>query len=68
MKIITKSNFNDELFVEQVVCENIHSAYALDLINLLNEKHHTEFSSEYYALVEDDYKPYDGYKEVYGEY
>lgn len=67
MKIVTKSNFDEELFVEVVIAENVNEYFGKQMVDLWNEKHWDERSSEYLKLVEDDYVVYDGYKEIYGD-
>jgi len=61
MKIITKDNFDRDLFVEQVVAENVNEYFGKQLVNEWNENHWSDFSQYYLALVEDDYELYDGY-------
>lgn len=67
MKIVTKSNYNEELYQEKVVAENVNVHTGKLLVNAYNERYVNENDSSYLELVEDDYKLYDGYKEVYGE-
>lgn len=64
MKIITKDNFNRDVFAETVVAENVNKYMGEEIVELLNEKHWTEHSDHYYALVDDDYKLYDGYADL----
>ena len=64
MKIITKDNFCRDLYTERVVAENVNEYHGKEIVKLLNDKYWTESSDEYYALVEDDYVLYDGYKEL----
>lgn len=64
MKIITKDNFNRDVFAETVVAENVNKYMGEEIVELLNEKHWTENSDHYFALVEDDYKLYDGYADL----
>lgn len=64
MKIITKDNFNLDLFAETVVAENVNKYHGEEIVELLNTKHWTETSDIYFALVEDDYELYDGYAEL----
>lgn len=61
MKIITKDNFDRDLFVEVIIAEKVTEHHGKEIVQLLNDKHWTETSDHYYALVEDDYKPYNGY-------
>lgn len=64
MKIITKDNFDRDVFAETVVAENVNKYIGEEIVSLLNDKHWTESSDHYYALVEDDYKLYDGYADL----
>ena len=66
MKIITRSNFDLELYREEVVAENVNEYIGKQLIETWNFKYQNDSSLEYLALVEDDYVPYDGYKELMG--
>lgn len=67
MKIITKDNFCRDLYTEQVVAENVNIYYGELLVKLYNDKYWDGNSESYLGLVEDDYIPYDGYKEMYGD-
>lgn len=67
MKIITKDNYGRDLYMERVVAENVNPYYGEKFVQLFNDKYWTETSDDYLALVENDYKLYDGYAEVYGE-
>lgn len=64
MKIITKDNFCRDLFTEQVIAENVNRFIGEQLVKLWNDKHWTEHSDCYLALVEDDYELYDGYADL----
>lgn len=64
MKIVTKDNFDRDLFAEQVVAENVNEFFGRELVNTWNEKYWTNESDIYLELVEDDYKLYDGYAEL----
>jgi hypothetical protein len=61
MKIITKDNFGRDLFAEEVIAENVNEFYGREFVILWNSKHWNDHSDCYLALVEDDYKLYDGY-------
>lgn len=67
MKIVTKDNFNRDLFTEEVIAENVDPIYGKELVKEWNEKNWTEYTRVYLELVDDDYEPYDGYKEMFGE-
>jgi hypothetical protein len=61
MKIITKDNFDRDLFTERVIAENVNELFGKELVNEWNNKYWTENSDIYLALVNDDYVLYDGY-------
>lgn len=67
MKIVTKDNFHRDVFLERVVVPQVDKVWGEAIVDALNEKYWTEHSEEFFALVADDYEPYDGYKEMYGE-
>lgn len=67
MKIVKKSNFNLDVYKEVVVAENVSEFYGKELVDAWKKEHWRGHSLEYLELVEDDYAPYDGYKEIYGE-
>lgn len=58
MKIICVDNFARETHDDVLVCENANDFYGEFIVNMLNEKLSGEHSSDYYRLVEDDYKLY----------
>lgn len=64
MKIVAKDNFNRDLFVEEVVAENVNSVYGKQLIDAWNERHCGDYSENFLELVKDDYVPYNGYKNL----
>jgi hypothetical protein len=64
MKIITKDNFNRDLFAEKVIAENVNKFIGNQLVKEWNYKYWDEHSDIYLALVEDDYKLYNGYDEL----
>lgn len=64
MKVVTKDNFDRDLFEETVVAENVNSYYGKEIVRLLNERRWMESSDHYFELVEDDYKLYNGYAEL----
>lgn len=64
MKIVTKDNYCRDLFTEIVITENVNEYYGKELVKLWNEKHWDEHSDSYLALVDDDYKLYDGYADL----
>jgi hypothetical protein len=61
MKIVTKDNFDRDLFTEQVVAENLSEFIGKQLVTEWNKKHWNEGSDSYLELVDDNYKLYDGY-------
>lgn len=58
MKIICVDNFARDYVSDSLVCENVSKYYGEFLVKQLNEKLSGEHSSDYYRLVEDDYKLY----------
>lgn len=62
IKIITKDNFDRDLFTETVVAENVSEHYGKELVRLWNKARWTDESDIFLELVEDDYELYDGYK------
>ena len=64
MKIITKDNFDRDLFTEKVIAENVDETMGKELVALWNDKNWFGHSEYYLALVEDDYKLYDGWAEL----
>ncbi|QIW88803.1 hypothetical protein P59_206 [Bacillus phage P59] len=64
MKIITKDNFDRDLFTEQVIAENVNEVIGREMVKQWNDKHWTDHSDFYLKLVEDDYKLYDGYADL----
>lgn len=66
LKIITKSNFDLELFTETVVAENVSKGYGKELMEAWSDVFRKGHHDTYLALVEDDYVLYDGYKELMG--
>lgn len=61
LKIITKDNFDRDLFTEKVIAENVNEFIGKQLVQRWNDKYWTEQSDFYLKLVEDDYVLYDGY-------
>lgn len=64
MKIITKDNFDRDLFAEEVIAENVNEAVGKQMVKTWNNKYWDDHSEYYLKLVEDDYKLYDGYTEL----
>lgn len=64
MKIITKDNFDRDLFTEKVVAENVTPYLGKQLVKQWNDYYWVSESEYYLALVEDDYIPYDGYADL----
>ena len=64
MKIVTSDNFNRDLFTETVVAENLNEFLGKQLVEQWNEEYWTAQSEFYLKLVDDDYKPYDGYADL----
>lgn len=57
MKIIIKSNFDNESVNDRLVCDNVNSFFGNEIVGFLNS-FVTEYSTYYYELVPDDYKLY----------
>ena len=65
MKIITKDNYNLDLFTEIVIAENISNKFIGEaLVKHWNDRYWTEHSDIYLALVEDGCELYDGYADL----
>jgi hypothetical protein len=64
MKIITRDNFDRDLFTEKVIAENVDEVMGKELVALWNDKNWFDHSQYYLALVDDDYKPRDGWAEL----
>ena len=64
MKIVCTSNFNLDLYQEQVVAENVNVFFGKELVDTWNQKHATGGGPDYLRLVEDDYELYDGYADL----
>lgn len=58
MKIIGKSNFDNEMVNDILICENIRKPFGEPIIKFLNESFCNDHSVYYYKLVEDYYKLY----------
>lgn len=56
MKIICIDNFDREIYEDKLVCEKIGKSYGEVLVEMLNEKFSGDTHSDYYILVENDYK------------
>jgi hypothetical protein len=52
MKIITKDNFDRDLFVERVIAENLDEFIGKQLVTEWNKKYWNEGSDFYLELVE----------------
>lgn len=61
MKIVTKDNFCRDLFTETLVAEKVNEVIGKQMVLEWNNKHWNDNSDYYLALVEDEYKLYDGY-------
>lgn len=64
MKIVTKDNFDRDVFKEEIVAENVNEYFGEELVKEWNNKHWHEHSNIYLELVEDDYELYDGYADL----
>jgi hypothetical protein len=59
MKIIAKSNFDNESVSDILVAENVPQNYALQIVKLMNDHLTSETGPYYYHVVEDQYKLYE---------
>lgn len=66
MKIIKRSNFDLELYREEVVAEKVNEYFGREMVDAWRRHFWSENSLGYLDLVEDDYVLYDGYKELMG--
>ena len=64
MKIVCASNFNEDLYAERIVAENLNEYWAKKLTEAWNDKFTREYSKDYLKVVEDDYELYDGYADL----
>ena len=55
MKIVGKSNFDNEMVDDILIVENINPAYADGILDLINETFCDERSTYCFFLKEDDY-------------
>lgn len=58
MKIIAKSNFDNEMVSDLLIAENMSSIYSALFVNFLNS-HFPENHTYIYLVVPDDYKLYE---------
>jgi len=58
MKIIAKSNFDEETVNDFLVCENINKTHGEMAVKLFNQELCGEYGTYCYALKEDDYPLY----------
>lgn len=61
MKVICIDNFNRDHISDYLVCSNVSEHYGQMIVDMLN-LNSGENSSDYYRVVEDDYKLYDAYE------
>lgn len=64
MKIVTKDNYDRDLFTEKIIAENVSDYIGKQLIECWNNKYWDQYSNYYLELVEDDYECYNGYKDL----
>jgi hypothetical protein len=64
VKIVLASNFNEDLYAERIVAENLNEYWAKKLTTAWNDKFTREYSKDYLKVVEDDYELYDGYADL----
>ena len=58
MKIICRDNYDRTHISDKLIAENVNLLYGNVIIDLLNSKTSGYFLSEFFVLVEDDYKLY----------
>lgn len=58
MKIICVDNFNRESRSDNLVAENVNAYYAKFIVEILNERFSGRDCSDFYRVVENDYKLY----------
>lgn len=58
MKIICVDNFDRESRDDSLVCENVNKYMGKQIVEFLIEKFSGNESSDFFRLVEDDYKLY----------
>lgn len=58
MKIICTDNFGRETVNDRLVCENVNEFYGSKIVEFLNERYSGDYSSDFYRLVNDDYRLY----------
>lgn len=56
MKIIIVDNYDREYISDRLVADNVLSSLGVGIVEYLNKKYSGEFSSDYFKLVDDDYK------------
>jgi hypothetical protein len=58
MKIVGKSNFDNEMVDDILIAENVNPDYADGMVDYMNETFCTEHSTYCFFLKEDEYKLY----------
>lgn len=64
MKIICKDNYDRESLADDLIAENVHRYFGEFIVDALNEKYSGEHFSNFFCLVEDDYKLWGGMEEL----
>ncbi|RXZ78039.1 hypothetical protein EBB07_28700 [Paenibacillaceae bacterium] len=64
MKIIKTDNYDRDSVADILIAENINTYYGEKMVDLLNDKFSGEGSSDFYKLVEDNYKLWRGMEEL----
>lgn len=59
MKIVVKSNFDNESINDRLIAENVGEYYGKAIVKFLNNKFGGNTSPDYFILVKDDYKLYE---------
>ena len=59
MKIIGKSNFDNEMVNDIIIAENVNEYYGNIIVEFMNEFYVKDSSDYYFHLEPDDYKLYE---------
>lgn len=58
MKIISKDNFCRDEVSDRLICSNVNEYYGKFILEKLQDKFESDYSDDYFKLVEDDYELY----------
>ena len=62
MKVISVDNYDREHISDTLICENVSGYLGSEIVEFLNQKF--KYGSDYYKLVDDDYKLWRGMEEL----